>query len=50
MTPWKIAAPDARAEISIVAMGAVAATEHTGSGINTGPLLTPAGEAAPSGN
>lgn len=47
---WDRAFPDARLEITnIVAGEHGAAVEFTGSGTNTGPLMTPIGEIPPTG-
>jgi steroid delta-isomerase-like uncharacterized protein len=45
------AMPDASTEVTLVVDGGEwIATEHTGRGTQTGPLVTPAGEIPPSGN
>lgn len=46
--PFAIAAPDSTTAVTnVIASGDAVFTEHTGSGTHTGPLVTPAGEIAP---
>ncbi len=50
MQAWKTAAKDAQTEVtSIIADGDRVATEHTGRGTHTGPIVSPAGEIPPTG-
>jgi steroid delta-isomerase-like uncharacterized protein len=48
--PFAVLAPDSMTEIThVIADGEWVFTEHTGRGTHTGPLVTPAGEIAPTG-
>jgi steroid delta-isomerase-like uncharacterized protein len=50
LEPFLAAMPDSSTEITnVVAAGDWIATEHTGRGTHTGPLMTPNGEVPPTG-